>query len=149
MIDGLQPYCCECHNKYRSAHPVQVKATMDKWKKNNRARIMVLSSRRRARQRGLPHSITETDIYVPDNCPISGCRRLLEYQTGSLSKASPSLDMWDPEIGYIPGNVWVICHGCNSLKLNLTGEGHIAFGIQLIDAFKEECERVAKLSSEG
>ena len=105
-------------------------------------------TRYRAKMRDILFTITEDDIYIPDKCPVESCERLLvmknDGKTGS-SPASPSIDRYDPSLGYIPGNVWVICNECNTRKRDMSGEELVSFGLQLIDAFKEECERVAQL----
>jgi hypothetical protein len=45
--------------------------------------------------------------------------------------------MYDPTLGYIPGNIWVICDRCNGRKQDMSGEDHVEFGWQLINAFKK------------
>ncbi len=66
------------------------------------------------------------------------CTRRTDRKRGHPNPASPSLDMWDPRLGYVTGNVWVICHSCNTRKSNMTAEGHIRFGHELIKAFLKQ-----------
>lgn len=51
--------------------------------------------------------------------------------------SSPTLDRFDPSLGYIEGNVWVICWQCNRRKQDMAPERLIAFGFELIEAFKQ------------
>jgi len=130
--DGLDTRCKDCKKV---------------WREDNYVHYIILASRNRAKLEGVPCTIDETDIYIPEICPISSCRRFLERKRGRAWSGSPSLDRYNPTLGYIPGNVWVICNKCNRDKQNMTGEQHIAFGTEIINAFKEECERVAQLQS--
>ena len=111
--DDLNIYCYECRHK------------MD----------MIVKCRQRARRKSIPCEINATDIHIPNNCPI--CARQLIAGKKKVANASPSVDMYNPKLGYIPGNVWIICFGCNRRKGDLSGEDHVAFGLQLIDAFQE------------
>lgn len=78
---------------------------------------MLRSARDRARKGGYACTITVADIAVPEFCPLLGMR--LERNTGTRS-SSPSLDKIRPELGYVPGNVWVISHRANTLKSDAT-----------------------------
>lgn len=81
---------------------------------------LVRNSKRRARARGIDHTIGVGDITLPERCPILGC--VLARNRGKLSKDSPSLDRVDNSKGYIPGNVRVISFWANTLKDNLTAD---------------------------
>jgi len=139
--DGLQSRCRECCNKiererYQDEDYKERRATKNRaWQENNPERMMWISARSRAHMRAIPHTITVNDIYIPDKCPI--CERPLKKGTGKLSGFSPSLDVYDPALGYIPGNIWVICFTCNRIKQDMTGEEHVVFGWQIIEAFKK------------
>ena len=147
--DGLSTQCRECRkvrvNAYRRNNYDKYVAARNSWHDANIERIMLLNARRRAKRKNLPITITVEDIRIPENCPVSSCGRLLipserrkPGEKGRNSPSSPSLDMWNPALGYIPGNVWVICLYCNSRKQNMTGEQHVAFGKELIKAFHEK-----------
>jgi hypothetical protein len=93
-------------------------------KLKNPAIYMLTGCRSRARRKGIPFTITLADIMVPENCPC--CSRKLEQRSGPAAHGplpqSPSLDQIQPGIGYVPGNVAVICWRCNSLKHDATSE---------------------------
>ena len=86
------------------------------------ARQMFREVKGRAKTRGIPFTITRSHIVVPESCPC--CSRKIQPRTGAFKPggvaSSPSLDRIVPEIGYIPGNVAVICWRCNTLKHDAT-----------------------------
>lgn len=131
-IDGLQTSCKECKGS---------------WVRKNRIRYMILSCQNRAKKEGVSCTITESDIYIPDYCSVSKCHRFLEQQKGRASANSPSIDKYDPKLGYIPENIWIICQECNRSKQNMSGEKHVSFGLNLISGFKEYHERLAQFQT--
>jgi len=78
-------------------------------------RFLLSSAKQRARQRGLPFSITEKDIKIGKRCPVLG----ILYKTGVSKRpieSSPTLDRINPKRGYVPGNVVVISLMANRIK---------------------------------
>lgn len=136
--DGLSSICRECASKYmrerRKTHTEYF-----------RLHDMIRKSRQRAREKSIPCIITDDDIFIPANCPVPGCGRPLIPGDGRHLPSSPSIDMYNPILGYIPDNIWIICNRCNSRKQDMSGEDHITFGMQLVDGFKKERERVSQL----
>jgi hypothetical protein len=65
-------------------------------------------------------TITIHDIVIPEFCPLLGIRLEPGKGTGGAKAASPSLDKIRPELGYVPGNVWVISHRANVIKSDAT-----------------------------
>jgi hypothetical protein len=156
--DGLNYTCRECKSVaskasyQRNSDTVKTLQRIKKAKKmeSDPEGLMLWRARERARKEGVPCSITRKDIYIPERCPIGHCGNCyLTRGVGKFSPFSPSLDRFDSKLGYIPGNVWVVCQKCNRDKQNMTGEEHVTFGLQLIYAFKEENERVAELQAQG
>lgn len=84
---------------------------------NQRAMCLVAAARIRARKKGIAFSLSseETDrlqaVIDRGVCELSGVPFTLE---GSRSATSPSLDRIIPYLGYIDGNVRVICHALNA-----------------------------------
>lgn len=83
------------------------------------------SARFRGRKKGLPATITPADIRWPTHCPVLGLA--LDYPERSGERGTqhaqpnwPSLDRWKPELGYVPGNVFVISVRANTIKSNAT-----------------------------
>lgn len=75
----------------------------------------------------MPFSITESDILIPDSCPVLGIP--IFRGSGRPGDNSPTVDAIIPRLGYIPGNIAVISLRANRIKN---------------DASFEELEMVAK-----
>lgn len=76
-----------------------------------------------AKKRGIPFTISLSDINnlsFPLTCPILGVP--LVYNTGIVQDNSYSIDRIDPELGYEPGNLFVISFKANRLKSDMTQE---------------------------
>jgi hypothetical protein len=82
------------------------------------AHLMLWGAKKRAREDGVPFGITVADIEIPECCPLLGIA--LERAQGFRTGASPSLDRIRPELGYVPGNVWVISFRANQIKSDAT-----------------------------
>jgi len=74
----------------------------------------------RAEKKGIPFTITPEDIVIPTHCPVFGTT--LARGVFGKGDASPTLDKLIPELGYIPGNVFVVSERCNRLKSDSTLE---------------------------
>ena len=83
---------------------------------------MLKTASKRARERGLPFSITAADIKaaIPRDgrCPIT--RELFVRGEGKVCQTSMTLDRIKPELGYVPGNIAVVSHLANTIKQNCT-----------------------------
>lgn len=93
-------------------------------KEYDKARSKELPSRRRqlyrrafarAKKYGVPCTITANDIIIPDVCPILGIPLIWTDKQGGHPN-SPSLDRFDPKLGYVPGNIAVISKRANAMK---------------------------------
>ena len=61
-------------------------------------------------------------ICIPKRCPVLGVELTSNVGGTSGSPNSPSLDRFDPSLGYIVGNVAVISNRANKLKSDATEE---------------------------
>jgi len=86
----------------------------------NRMKTILREARKRAKEKGVPFDITEDDVFIPEFCPVFGCR--LEVGVGERNDRSFSLDRIVPELGYIKGNVRVISWRANRLKADATAD---------------------------
>lgn len=94
--------------RYRARHP---------------ERVLVAAAKQRAKLFGLPFDLTESDIEVPETCPVLGIKLVrTPGAKGRANHAAPSLDKVIPELGYIKGNVQVISNRANHLKSDATLE---------------------------
>ena len=83
---------------------------------------MLREVKSRAKVKNIEFSLTRDDIQIPEQCPC--CSRKIERRTGEFKKgpqrSSPSLDRINNTLGYVKGNVEVLCWRCNMLKNNAT-----------------------------
>lgn len=79
----------------------------------------------RAVKCNVPYSITESDIIIPDLCPILEVPLVLG--TKGNYQFSPSIDRIDATKGYVPGNVRVISTLANTMKNSATKEQLLKF----------------------
>jgi hypothetical protein len=91
---------------------------------------MLSNAKIRARQKGVPFSIKSEDIrsiWPADNkCPILKVKFEMGYSKVVGKKKdrfyAPSLDRVDPKLGYVPGNLLIICDIVNRMKQDASVE---------------------------
>jgi len=105
--DGLQATC-------RDAQDVAARA----WQKENHEKTMLHKCRTRAKQAGVPCTITADDLVVPSHCPVLGIQMVRGLEDGKDN--SPSVDRIIPERGYVKGNIAIISYRANRIKNNAT-----------------------------
>lgn len=76
---------------------------------------MWMSASSRSKRKNLPFDITLEDVVIPETCPLLGVKLSPSKKHGACPE-SPTLDKIIPELGYVPGNVWVISHRANTIK---------------------------------
>ena len=92
--------------------------------KTNPLRGLLRPARARAKKFGIEFSITEAELLMdgeaPKFCPVFGVE--LNYLKGNrkVHDNSASLDRIDNTIGYVPGNVVVVCWRANAIKRDAT-----------------------------
>jgi hypothetical protein len=113
---------CADARQYRIDHQEQVRAKEKRYYTENPEVLMLKTASKRARERGLPFSITAADIKaaIPRDgrCPVT--RELFVRGEGKVCQTSMTLDRIKPELGYVPGNIAVISHLANTIKQNCT-----------------------------
>lgn len=75
------------------------------------------AAKTRAKKKNLDFSIIETDIIIPEKCPILGIPLFISESIWSNN--SPTIDRIDNTKGYIKGNIAVISWQANNMKANL------------------------------
>lgn len=82
-----------------------------------------------SKARGQEHTISEEDVRIAyeitnGHCPVEGCGKSFRLDGNRQGDrySAPSLDRIDNNLGYVPGNIWVICFECNSIKRNYSPE---------------------------
>lgn len=105
---------------WRAANPDKVKRNSHAYRQNNPEQCLLENARERARKGGYACTITVHDIVIPEFCPLLGIKLQRGRGVGGMLKSSPTLDKIKPELGYVPGNVWVISSRANVLKGDAT-----------------------------
>ena len=86
------------------------------------AKYLWESAKRRALKRGIPFTITISDVelVIPKSglCPILGIE--IRVSKSIATDNSMSLDRIRPELGYVPGNIAVMSNLANRIKTNQT-----------------------------
>ena len=87
---------------------------------------MLFAAKDRAKKRGIEFSIEESDIIIPDVCPIFRIPLFFmphgNAKVGYVDPNTPTLDRIDNSKGYVKGNVWIISWRANRLKNDATIE---------------------------
>lgn len=115
--------------EYRKNNREKCKESALKWyrktKVENAAKYLYKYAKSRALKKGLEFTITETDISIPEYCPILGYKIIVGK--GNDNKFSPSIDRIDSSKGYTPDNIQIVCKLFNSMKWSSTREELIHF----------------------
>ena len=103
---------CESNRIYKEYHS----------KKNKRYK-MLLSVKKRAKDKGLEFNLTLDDIpEIPKVCPVLNIPIIENKGENKPSDNSPSIDRIDSKKGYIKGNIRIISNRANRIKSDATVE---------------------------
>lgn len=106
---------CPHGHKYMAECKICKHAYYLKYKRDEHAKILWMAARSRARNRGIPFTIKQTDVVVPTHCAVLGipldCRD---------RNHTPSIDEVVQGKGYTPGNIAVISGKANRIKSDAT-----------------------------
>ncbi len=118
-------------NFHRRTHPSSdfvrgdSKIVSDPWSCSfaNRVKSMLASARQRATKHDVPFDLTQQQVDTLAQrtvmCPALTDLKL-KYLPGPICGASASLDRFDPQLGYVWDNVWIISMRANQIKSNAT-----------------------------
>lgn len=119
-------YICTGYRKYRCKECLKKTDNINKsnWRQKNPEKRILGRIKHQAKKQNIEFNIDESDIIIPEYCPILGIK--LEYNVGRECSGdySPSLDKLIPKLGYIKGNVKVISNRANRIKSDGTAEEH-------------------------
>jgi hypothetical protein len=90
-------------------------------KNKSRESILLSGIRYRCKKNNIPFDLEESDIVIPEVCPILGINIVCD---GSQIDSSPSVDRLVPEKGYVKGNIIIISNRANRLRNNGTSTEH-------------------------
>ena len=103
--------------EWRFSHREHLQARNLKRRLEKRAMCLVAAARIRARKKGIAFSIDEGEVALlqrvidAGRCQLSGVSFTLG---GPRSATSPSLDRVVPSLGYVTGNLRIVCHALNA-----------------------------------
>ena len=106
------------NKEWVNKNPERFKEQQKKWRAANPHYTMYHNARTRAKEQGLPFTITLKDIVIPDKCPVLG----ITMKKGGPRDHCPSIDKVIPELGYTPDNIQIISLRANRLKSDGTLE---------------------------
>lgn len=91
---------------------------MQEYYNKNIKKWLLKQARERAKEKGIPCTVTDKDFEVPELCPVT--LRPMARATKQVSPDSFTLDRLDSTKGYEPGNVMVMSFMANNAKNRLT-----------------------------
>lgn len=103
--------------EYTAIHRDRILKRNRAYRKRNYEMYMVKDAERRAAKKNLQFELTDSDVIIPEKCPILDIT--LDKESGR-SGNTPSLDRIDPKEGYVKSNVWVISYRANTIKSDAT-----------------------------
>ena len=88
-----------------------------KWREANPAKRLLYATKQSSKLKNLEHNIDESDLILPEYCPLLGIK--IDYTAGTgKTMLKPSVDRIDPKLGYVKGNVEVMSSLANTMKSN-------------------------------
>lgn len=101
---------------WAKANPDKVRINKLRYRDKNPARYIHKCARDNAKAAGIDFNIEESDINIPDVCPVFK----VPFEWGT--RYAPSIDRIDSSKGYIKGNVQIISRKANVMKNDATAE---------------------------
>lgn len=109
---------------WKQRNPEKAAAASKRWEQKYPARKMLTQCRGNAKQRGLECNLTLQmieEMLQPMTCSATGLPLSFERIDGQRHSRSPwypSIDRLDNSVGYVPGNVRVVCSIYNFMRSN-------------------------------
>ena len=88
---------------------------------------MLRRAKARAKERGLDFNLELSDISIPKICPVLGLELICHEGRSGGQPNSPALDRIDNNKGYIKGNIMVVSHRANMMKVDASPEELVMF----------------------
>lgn len=105
---------------YRLANKEKYAIYQQNSRRRNAKNHLVIDARGRAKKAGIPCTITVDTIDWVTHCPILGTELVYVKGEGKVRTDAATLDRRVNDLGYVPGNVFVISHRANRLKSDAT-----------------------------
>lgn len=97
---------------------------------------MLARAKARARERGHEFDLELSDIHIPTHCPVLGIALVAHKGRSGGNPNSPALDRIDNNKGYVKGNVMVISHRANMMKVDASPEELIKFAKWVLTRYR-------------
>lgn len=127
--DSSHGHCLECQKismrKSKDKNPNIYKNIQKRYKRKDPVRDLIRGAKAMSKQRGLKFTITRDDIELTKFCPCCDKEMIVKYE-GRQTDDTPTLDRVKNDLGYIKGNVVIICWKCNQMKHKGTASEHRA-----------------------
>lgn len=121
---GRKSQCKSCVKKYNEDKAPERAATAALYRMHNPELMLWRHAKDRAQRKQIPFTITVDDVKAvwppADICPVLKLPMEPHTDGPGPSDLSPTLDRFDPALGYVPGNIYVISHRANKLKSDVT-----------------------------
>lgn len=88
----------------------------------------------RAAQLGIPFTISEADVVMPECCPYLGIQLVCLEGVGAIDNTA-TIDRIDNDMGYVPGNVEVISRLANTMKNKASLHLLVRFARAVVEKF--------------
>lgn len=112
------PTCRACaRESARRCYRNHKSSNVENYKKNP-IKKMFQNLKGRAKRENILFNLDMEDIVIPEICPVLGIP-LIPF---SSSDNSPSVDKFNPELGYVKGNIYIISKKANRIKCDATVE---------------------------
>lgn len=110
--------CLLCESATGSERAATAKKKLRKY---HPVKALLHNAKGRARAAGAPFLISDQHLTIGEKCPCCGVTFSNGEGTGKFgSPTVPSIDKIIPSLGYVPGNVAIICVRCNTIKNDAT-----------------------------
>lgn len=112
------------------------------WARANPARMLLGQAKQRSKRLGVPCSLTEQDVEAmleSQVCAVTGIRLYFDRIDSSESLKNPwapSLDRIERHLGYVAGNVRVVCWLFNHMRCDYSDEDVLMVARALTEANK-------------
>ena len=97
---------------------------------------MLRRARQRARERGYEFNLELSDIHIPTRCPVLGIELVVHKGRSGGNPNSPALDRIDNKKGYVKGNVMVVSHRANMMKVDASPEELVKFAQWVLTRYR-------------
>ena len=97
---------------------------------------MLRRAQSRAKERGHEFNLELSDIHIPTHCPVLGIELVVHKGRSGGNPNSPALDRIDNNKGYVKGNVMVVSHLANMMKVDASPEELLKFADWVITRYR-------------